>query len=225
MGRRGCGTLPVANGEGSTPSVASKRNGEGAIPSLSRRNTSGEGSTPSVTAKWEGEGAGPPCCAEMPTERVAPPPSRQKGTGRVQYPPCRVETRAERVAPPPSRRNGKGRVRDLPVAPKCQRRGLHPLCRVEMGVGGCGVEEGCFPLSCCQNERERGGEGCQLCRIQVLIFKNIPFWGNEHDSPFPHPHSALVVVSGLENHVATKASGGGRLLRWEAAKTGTPCPC
>ena len=167
----------------------------------------------------------PPRCVKMQTERVEPSPSLRKGTGRVQYPPCRVETRAERVVPPPSRRNGKGRVRDLPVVPKCQRRGLHPLCRVEMGVGGCGVEEGCFPLSCCQNERERGGEGCQLCRIQVLIFKNIPFWGNEHDSPFPHPHSALVVVSGLENHVATKASGGGRLLRWEAAKTGTPCPC
>ena len=152
-----CAEMPM--GEGSTPSIASKRNGEGAIPSLSHRNTSGEGSTPSVASKWEGEGAGP---SLLPTERVAPPPSRPKGTGRVQYPPCRVETRAERVVPPPLRRNGKGRVRDLPVAPKCQRRGLHPLCRVEMGVGGCGVEEGCFPLSCCQNEHERGGEGCQF---------------------------------------------------------------
>ncbi len=57
----------------------SKRNGEGAIPSLSRQNMSGEGSTPSVTSKWEGEGVGPPCCAEMPTERVAPPLLRRNG--------------------------------------------------------------------------------------------------------------------------------------------------
>ncbi len=64
-----------------------------------------------------------------------------------------------------------------------------------------------------------------LCRIQVLILKNIPFWGNEHDSPFPHPHSTLVVISGLENHVATKASGGLDLRDGGFKSPPAPNPC
>jgi len=79
---------------------------------------------------------------------------------------------------------------------------------------GVGWRRGVSPCPAVKMSVNVVGRGVSLCstRIQVLILKNIPFWGNEHDNPFPHPHSALVVVSGLKNHVATKASGGGWLL-------------
>jgi len=130
----------------------------------------------------------PPCCTEMPTERVAPPPSHQNGKRRVWDPPCCAKMLTKRVAPPLSRQNGKRRCNTLPVVlstsregstpsimskwegecgtfpvvPKCQQRGLLLLHHVEMGVGGCGMEEGCFCLFCCQNECECGGEECQF---------------------------------------------------------------
>ena len=90
-----------------------------------------------------------------------------------------------------------------------------------MGRGGCGTSllrrnangEGCTPsvaskwvwvgvewrrdVSPCPAVKMSVnvvGRGVSLCRIQVLILKSIPFWGNEHDSLFPYPHSAGALI-------------------------------
>jgi len=110
-----------------------------------------------------------PCCAEMPTERVALLCHVKMGRGGA-IPSLSCQNTSREGSTPSVTSKWEGECGTFPVALKCQWRELRPLHHVEMGVGRCAMEEGCFCLSCCQNECEHGGEGCQFVYNTVFNF-------------------------------------------------------